>query len=725
MDESAVAQGTEHAVLLVLAGTSLNEAAATAPVEPTDLAEAVEVYRQAGRQALERQAASGWWQIYIQFIDWNTAEQSAADTIVPLLHRAEEDGLVTKWWFMRKHPCWRLRLHPGPDGHAMRDRLRAALDELATDDRIARWWPGIYEAETPAFGDWAGMEAAHDLFYEDSRAVMHLAHNGDVGLGRRELSLLLCNILVRAAGLEWYEQGDVWHRVAQERPLPKDVSAAKLTAMASDLKQLMLANVAPDGPLLRTEGPLASSADWANAFRQAGQKLGSAARAGTLQRGLREVLSYLVIFHWNRLGLPARTQSILAWAARTAILGLPEHMSPNPTSAEPIPRSPGPTPTVHADESAAERALVRFPLVSQHRFPCPDLETQVRKVRDCASSCREPTTADERINRACTVWNLSALLAADCGLPDVAIDLCQRQFQVFRTAAAPLSGGAAIASLQPLVNLARLTRRAGAPEAAHRELEAINHAVHNGGKALIHGELIDFDGLIASKDSTVDTWLRQVMREDGTRALVAAGQWMNAAAHAEKYDDERSRLREARQTCIIALALNGQVGSALELVDNTVTSDDSEWAVAACLRSYLLLNDRGLGAGDVIDMLNAVRRVCWVSDRPTRLFRVRLGLVGADLAIAAQVDAGHLCTELIEDAERSGDALVAREVLAHPGCRALATPNQAETLELVVERAGFDAGQIPEVLLAELMASVQAAGTVLTETLGGTTSGQS
>ncbi|MGW5047393.1 hypothetical protein [Streptomyces griseoluteus] len=32
------------------------------------------------------------------------------------------------------------------------------------------------------------------------------------------------------------------------------------------------------------------------------------------------MLSYYVIFHWNRLGLSMRGQSILAWAVRAAIL---------------------------------------------------------------------------------------------------------------------------------------------------------------------------------------------------------------------------------------------------------------------------------------------------------------------------------------------------------------------------------------------------------------------
>lgn len=48
--------------------------------------------------------------------------------------------------------------------------------------------------------------------------------------------------------------------------------------------------------LLGENGPLASMADWAEAFQQAGQALGLTAREGTLRRGLREVIGYLMIF---------------------------------------------------------------------------------------------------------------------------------------------------------------------------------------------------------------------------------------------------------------------------------------------------------------------------------------------------------------------------------------------------------------------------------------------
>lgn len=713
-----VAPHMERAVLQVLNGTLLHHTATAEQLIPAELAEAVEAYRQAGRQALGRQEASGWWQVYLEFGDWTAAEQVAADIIGPLLGDADETGLVRNWWFMRKFPCWRLRIHPGADSQAMRSHLAVAFDQFVADGRIARWWPGIYEAETAAFGGPDGMATAHELFCADSRAVLRLVRDSDPGMGRRELSVLLCGILMRAAGVEWYEQGDAWHRVAQERPLPADVPPAKLTTMAGDLTQLMVADTTPGGPLFAADGPLASVAAWADAFWQAGWALGDAARAGTLGRGLRDVLSYAVIFHWNRLGLSARTQSILAWAAHTAILGPPPPTAANrATDRQATNTSEMAAPDAATSAEGAEHRMVaRFPLVARRRFRCPDLETQVRTVQECANSCHEPGTAEERINRACTVWNLSALIAADCGQSGLAVELCRRQFAVFRSAA-PVSGVAVIPLLQPLVNLARLTRRAGDPQRAYRELDAINHAVYEGGSVTLHGEQIDFDGLILDRPSTVESWLRDVLRDEGTRALVAAGQWTNAARHSSRYDEAGGQLREARQTRIIELTLGGHIGAALDLVDTAVTTEHWEHAVAACLRGYAHLKSQGLDAADIATMLGAVRHARRTSDRPTTLFCARLGMAAADLMVAAGSDASPLCTELVQDAQRSDDAFVARDVLAHAECRVAATPEQAAALGALVERAGLAAGYIPEHALSELMRSVAVAESVLADTL--------
>ena len=65
VEDSAVARNIERAVLMGLPGRPLSEATLAERIEPADLEEAVEIYRQAGRHALEQQAASGWWQLYM------------------------------------------------------------------------------------------------------------------------------------------------------------------------------------------------------------------------------------------------------------------------------------------------------------------------------------------------------------------------------------------------------------------------------------------------------------------------------------------------------------------------------------------------------------------------------------------------------------------------------------------------------------------------------------
>jgi thiopeptide-type bacteriocin biosynthesis protein len=163
------------------------------------------------------------------------------------------------------------------------------------------------------------MTAAHALFITDSQQAQKLRQREDLTVGPRELSVLLCMIMMRAAGLEWYEQGDVWHRVItdEHRSAINDVPARQLTARAQEIWPLLLAD---RDVLLRSGGPLEPISEWAAAFRSTGHELRRCVQAGTLTRGLRQVLSYHVIFHWNRLGLSMRAQSVLAWAARTAIL---------------------------------------------------------------------------------------------------------------------------------------------------------------------------------------------------------------------------------------------------------------------------------------------------------------------------------------------------------------------------------------------------------------------
>ncbi|MGW0822525.1 methyltransferase, FxLD system [Streptomyces sp. NPDC002845] len=266
------------------------------------------------------QPTQHWPQYGIECTDQHAAERLAAEGLHPELTALVVDGAIISWWFIRKPPGLRLRYLPA-DGRAHR-HLETLLDALTTEGQITGWTPGIYEPEVHAFGGPAGMDIAHELFQHDSRNVLdHLARSQSAEgteLGVRELGILLPSVLMRSAGLDWYEQGDVWARVADERPPRKTAPISERLKKA--VRRLMTVDVGPTSNLVNG-GPLASLADWIAAFEQTGRQLADLSWRGVLERGLRAVIAHHVIFQWNRLGLSAADQSILSTLAKQTVMG--------------------------------------------------------------------------------------------------------------------------------------------------------------------------------------------------------------------------------------------------------------------------------------------------------------------------------------------------------------------------------------------------------------------
>ncbi|TQN27811.1 thiopeptide-type bacteriocin biosynthesis protein [Haloactinospora alba] len=260
-----------------------------------------------------------WRQYLITFDTRQEAEDLAAQELRSALATLETEDAITRWFFTRKFPQWRVRYQPAPQ--CAQHPLDQALEEWKARGRITEWTRGIYEPEEYAFGGPTAMDTAHTLFWHDSRTILeHLSRIPHGGTGqRRELSIMLCSLLMRSAGQDFYEHGDVWARVAEERSLPSGVSREQLHRLGSDLVRLILVDTGPKSPLLREGAPLEWLIPWAEAFSEAGRDLGEHARTGTLTRGLRAVLAHHVLFHFNRIGLSATTQSVLAHAAATAV----------------------------------------------------------------------------------------------------------------------------------------------------------------------------------------------------------------------------------------------------------------------------------------------------------------------------------------------------------------------------------------------------------------------
>ncbi|WP_206050793.1 methyltransferase, FxLD system [Nocardioides speluncae] len=264
---------------------------------------------------------SHWKQATISFPDRATADRIIADVIAPALIAATTEGHLHGWWYLNKQP-WRLRYlaatNPTTDliGDLICDPtgLDELLDGLAATGRITGWSRSIYEPETYAFGGEAAMAAAHTLFHHDSRHLLTYDH----ALGAKETMVLLSSAMMRAAGLDTYEQGDVWHKVTELRPPPTAVSTCRAADLSAAMRRLMRIDARG---LCRPGNPLAGHHAWVTAFEKAGTTLGELASSGHLTRGLRAVTAHHLIFHANRAGLSLADQSTMSALAREAIMG--------------------------------------------------------------------------------------------------------------------------------------------------------------------------------------------------------------------------------------------------------------------------------------------------------------------------------------------------------------------------------------------------------------------
>ncbi|QQC92771.1 hypothetical protein [Streptomyces alfalfae] len=330
----------------------------------------------------------------------------------------------------------------------------------------------------------------------------------------------------------------------------------------------------------------------------------------------------------------------------------------------------------------------RFPLVARPRPACPPLADRVREITDLAAAAER----DDNVTSATVALNKAALIASDCGMPDLACALCWRHAEAVLRAQ-PLGAQEARHALEPLVNLARLRIRDGDGPGAYDLLDSLNRAVQSQNEAVIDGRTISFRHLTMSPadHQEVCQWLWTVLLGDGTRALVAAGEWDRARAHSKQHRGIGQRLFDGRQVEVLVRCLGEQPNDAVQFLHESTLVQPWEHSVAATLT---VLCHRAADDQPVEPIDKMVQRYLALDSAPElAVFRSRVGLVVLDLSPEVrQAEALH---RLTWEATTHPDGYIARDVLAHPMCREGLSQDERRTLSAAVASAGLGRGNIP------------------------------
>ncbi|WP_125618150.1 hypothetical protein [Actinomadura sp. WAC 06369] len=340
------------------------------------------------------------------------------------------------------------------------------------------------------------------------------------------------------------------------------------------------------------------------------------------------------------------------------------------------------------------------------RPACRPLDERIREIADLARAAAEPTTTDP-LATAASAQNKAALIASDCGMPDLARDLCQRHSALYLQAR-PLTARTARHALEPLVNLARLDIRAGAPNAARNNLEGLFRAVRDSDTVVIDGQEVPLADVTGSHDERHDLnqWLWSVVLADGIRALTGAGRWDDAVAHAERLRGVGRRLLDGRQAAIIAHVLAGEPETASRMLEQSTITEPWEQAVAACLSMFC---HRSIGSTATSAKATKIEEYLALDAKPELVtFRTRVALTAIDLSgDAAYHGEDQMVHRVVDEALDLGDGYAAREILRHPRSGKQLTETQAKLLSAVTTSAGLGSGHVPAQLLEVLIGAVE------------------
>lgn len=252
-----------------------------------------------------RRNGEGWLQVNIALFPQGPGQP-------PFVPWAEIQAAITAWQgegrfrrmcFVQKPPGLRLRFEGRRLEAAFEPLLFERLAALTQRNLIRGYRPAMYEPEIFRFGGVAGMDRAHAQFDADSHLALRFATmppSARESLGAALYSIAVSNDLIARCIEDQAEGWDIWQRLAHAiggMPVVSEDAALDL-----DLARAAMLLTPEFAARLTPEGiALIQAAQAANARTATG--LRALLDANRLQIGLRQWLTAVIIFHWNRLGL--------------------------------------------------------------------------------------------------------------------------------------------------------------------------------------------------------------------------------------------------------------------------------------------------------------------------------------------------------------------------------------------------------------------------------------
>ncbi|MDQ0773007.1 hypothetical protein QF026_001473 [Streptomyces aurantiacus] len=344
----------------------------------------------------------------------------------------------------------------------------------------------------------------------------------------------------------------------------------------------------------------------------------------------------------------------------------------------------------------------RFPLVARPRPACLPLPQRVHALAELADTAAKQCDP----SLASTVYNQAALIASDIGDPDTARAMCHQHAAAYLHTA-PLTAGAAIRALEPVVNLARLQLRARQSDGSRQRLLTLFDAVTTAKPVQVEDISLPADLIANAADrQEVRAWLWSVLLADGTRTLTTAGRWAEALAHVETHRGVGQRMLDGRQVAVLAALTSGNSLGASILLAHTAPKEAWEGSVTDCLDILCRRMSRRGWRRSLEDLVTTYL------ERPDQddmvVFDTRLGLALLDMVDSVKDPAARkVVTELHRRTMKTTDGYAARETLAHGLFTALATDQEVRDCRALLHACALETGTLPVELDDQLTAALR------------------